>query len=242
MQNKSVKTKKQMQYKTLVIFMFVICISSLFYLLTKGDIVLKKEIKRNGIVVEYGDAISFDIEEYISSKTKNEIINEIHINTTSLSLEEGKNYPAVGTYEIRLEYKKEVKKVKVIVKDTTAPIFKLKEDILFYQGMPLEEQYLVKEVFDLSDYSFSFDLESTMETGIHQVNVVCSDSYGNQSNKTIALTILEDVKKPLFLGLKDRIVPLGSTISYRDGISVIDNSEATLDFEVNTNADRKSVV
>lgn len=61
-----------------------------------------------------------------------EIKKEIKI-TDNLKNEDQKDYPAIGNYTINIKYQDQKLKKKVIVKDTTAPVFRNKE-VSFEEG------------------------------------------------------------------------------------------------------------
>lgn len=117
--------------------------------------------------------------------------------------------------------------------DTTAPVFGLSEQTV-YQGVPVCAEQFVDSVFDNSQnitYEFVNDID-TMTPGTVTVEVCASDESGNSSVQKTEMTILEDMEAPAFRGLADRVVFIGDSFSYRNGVSVSDNSGVELMYDI----------
>ena len=104
----------------------VIIIGGIFYFTREEKIVLALKNKKD-IVVEYGNTVQYSFDDLIQTKDIDkdqlkEIKKETKI-TDNIKKEDQKDYPAIGNYTINIKYQDQKLKKKVIVKDTTAPVF-----------------------------------------------------------------------------------------------------------------------
>ena len=90
------------------------------------------------ILVEYGNTDQYSFDDLIQTKDIDrdklkEIKKETKI-TDNLKNEDQKDYPSIGNYTINIKYQDQKLKKKVIVKDTTAPVFNEINEVSFEEG------------------------------------------------------------------------------------------------------------
>ena len=78
-------------------------------------------LKTDNVTIEFGKNISLKAEDYL--KNEKDFLDKVVVTTNAIN-QEHRDYPAVGEYEVTLEYEnKDSKIVKVYVKDTEPPKF-----------------------------------------------------------------------------------------------------------------------
>lgn len=169
-------------------------------------------LKRNVIIVEYGQPISTDPKDYLylndlDRKKKKDILKNIRftsninnevetiINPDGTINEKDKGYVAVGNYTITLSYKGESKTIKVRVKDTIAPELTVPESVEIIQGTDLAA-YDFKSLMTATDLALMSDF--TFDTSSVDVNVLgeyiakvsIEDSSKNKTKKGFKVVII----------------------------------------------------
>ena len=141
----------------------------------------KLKLKSNELTIEYGSLIDTNVATYLDndeSMTKEVKVDGIPDN------EMNKDYPAIGEYEISLSYKDQTEKVKVIVKDTVAPVF---NDIKDKYEISLDNQLNVDDIKaeDLSEVTVTLDDAKVdyKKTGEYKATVIARDTSGNETKK-----------------------------------------------------------
>lgn len=174
-----------------LIFILIILIAINLFVLNKQQMKLKK----TSITIEYGEKIPLQAKNYLVNDTEDYVIHHVSI-VSDAQNEKDKDYPAVGNYTVVLTYKKEIKKVKVIIKDTTKPIIEGPDNIEIIQGTDLEK-------FDFSSLFTVMDLSQLQEVKYHYSNIVIdkigeydmkisvADQYDNVANRTIKVIVKE---------------------------------------------------
>lgn len=170
----------------------VIIIGGIFYFIREEKIVLSLKNKKD-IVVEYGNTIQYSFDDLIQTKDKDqlkEIKKETKI-TDNIKKEDQKDYPAIGKYTINIKYKDQKLKKKVIVKDTTPPIFNETNEISFVEGTENYDFNQTIKATDLSNVDLQYDMSSLdiNKAGDYQMKAIAKDSSGNQTEKTITVHI-----------------------------------------------------
>ena len=141
-----------------------------------------------------------------------------------------KNVP--GKYEIGLFIgDKECSSVLEIV-DTTAPVVVVKSaTIQSWETISVDS--LVESVTDLSETTVEFEsVPDFTQVGIHDVSIIVKDASGNSSTVVTKVEVLPDEVAPVITGVKDIVVMLGDTISYRKDIQVSDNSGQKISIQI----------
>ena len=88
-------------------------------------------------------------------------------------------------YTINIKYQNQKLKKKVIVKDTTAPVFNEINEVSFEEGTENYDFNQEIKAIDLSNVDLQYDLSSLdiNKAGNYQIKVFAKDSSGNQAEK-----------------------------------------------------------
>lgn len=142
----------------------------------------------------------------------------------------------LGDYEVTILYRDKEYVSKVEVKDTIAPSAAANHLECWIDEMP-EAHEFVKDVVDATEVTYTFANElNTAEAGEYDVSVVLKDQGNNTTTIESKLTVKKDIEPPVFVGLSDKTVTIGSTVSYRTDVSVKDNKDENLTFTVDSSA------
>lgn len=196
-------TGKQKAISAGIIIVSVILILTV-YLTNKPKYLI---LKNNNVTIEYGQTISKELTDYLnidklSKKDKEKVLSNAVL-TLEATNEKDKEYPAIGDYEAVITYKKETKKVKISVKDTTSPVFqKLNEKTGKYEELAVAyETYkdvpLTPETFNVFDLSAKVTVtldESNVDysaTGEYILKVTAEDISKNTSTLEVKVTVKE---------------------------------------------------
>ena len=175
----------------------------------------KWDVKQKEITIEYGEVYEPTINDFVDNETYPDVIDsnttikvnasyEVDLNNDNKPL----GYYAVGDYDIvithKIEYKlfgiilfkaDDVKKVKLSVKDTKAPIFSEDSptEIETYKDCEIEN---IEEKFTATDkapVTISIDKENIdySTVGEYITNVYATDANGNVANKEIKVKVNE---------------------------------------------------
>lgn len=175
----------------------------------------KWDVKQKKITIEYGEVYEPTINDFVDNETYPDVIDnnttikvnasyEVDLNNDNKPL----GYYAVGDYDIivthKIEYKlfgiilfkaDDVKKVKLSVKDTKAPIFSedSPNEMETYKDCEIEN---IEEKFTATDkapVTISIDKENIdySTVGEYITNVYATDANGNVANKEIKVKVNE---------------------------------------------------
>ena len=180
----------------------VVIVGGIYYLTREEKIELSLKNKKE-IFVEYGNTVQYSFDDLIQTKDIDkdklkEIKKEIKI-TDNLKNEDQKDYPAIGNYTINIKYQDQKLKKKVIVKDTTAPVFNEINEVSFEEGTENYDFNQEIKATDLSNVDLQYDLSSldVNKAGDYQIKVFAKDSSGNQAEKEITVHVKEKPKQEL---------------------------------------------
>lgn len=166
---------------------FQIGLAMMTALMVSGCQQEKMKLKNQEYTIEYGDTISNDVSTYLNN-TK-EYMKEVQISGIPAN-EDGKEYPAVGNYELELSNKNDSVKVSVAVKDTVAPIFTDKtESVTVENGKKLDTKLFTAK--DLSKVQMTIDDSKVdySKAGEYKVIVKATDKSNNTTQKEVQLTV-----------------------------------------------------
>ena len=179
-------------------------IISVIYFLTREK-KLPFELNDNkDIIVEYGQVAKITFEKLIKTKNySDEQLKEVKKATkitNNMANEEGKEYPAVGKYKVKLKYDDQTLTKKVIVKDTVKPNIEAPENIDILQGTELKTfdfQSLItaKDLSQLSDISVDYSKVDTDNAGKYDAKITVKDAYNNKAEKQFKITIVAKSQK-----------------------------------------------
>lgn len=132
----------------------------------------------------------------------------------------------VGEYKIAIKYgSNSVMKVKLIVKDTTAPVGAVKA-LFLHDGASVrpEAKDFFEQIIEYSEYTASFASSANINgLGDYAVEVLLKDEHGNEKTYKTTLSVIVDTEPPS-ISLPAYIVGyVGEGIAYRSGVEVRDN-------------------
>lgn len=193
--------------------------SSIWFLQRKPYKIIEKEK-----VVELGDALSLEPKDYVEADE--DVLEVMSIDGSQVSTE------VVGNYELKITYQEEVEVIQISVKDTTPPALVLKgSETDVYMGKSLHMGDMVETVSDLSEVTLSFDEKEEKtelvftESKDKRVSIYAKDAYGNQSQQTFTLHVLEDIEAPEFDGIENTSIRLKQSFDSMAGVSATDNAD-----------------
>ena len=179
------KSKKNIMIGIIVVIMIVAGVS--LYLISSTP---KLELKQETFKVEYGETVSDKAATYISDDFK--AVEDVKLNL-EIKNEKDKEYPAVGEYKGTVSYKDTVLEFKVIIEDTTAPVFKNFKDVIKIEKNAENVEY--DEYFkaeDLSGAAIEIDVTKVKlsKEGKYEVEVIAMDKYDNKTTKAVTIEVI----------------------------------------------------
>ena len=182
------------------LLIIVIAIICAFIMSKKQDKNVLK-LKQDQFIVEYGDSISLDPRVYLKEDINNDIISNTEVEILGdKKYEAGKEYFAVGDYQIQLTYEDEKIQTQVTVKDTTIPILNIPATIEIPKNTDLSK-YDFKSLITASDSSQLTDLKfdtskvDMTKKGEYQATVSVEDSSKNKAEKTFTIKVVAELKE-----------------------------------------------
>ena len=151
---------------------------------------------QENIAIEYGNSYNPKIEELIDISKYNYInIDKVKLET-NIENEQGKEYPAVGKYEVKVCYKNKTLIQKVEIKDTISPEIIMQDSVEIPFGTDLST-YNFKELININDLSeikeFNINLDNVNSnvSGEYIAKVLVEDEYSNKSEKEFKIIVQE---------------------------------------------------
>ena len=172
------------------------------YALTKDnlpDFVLKDS---KTIILEYGEKYSVDGMKLLKTKEMNKEEKETLKKGTEVKsnfkYEDGKDYPAIGNYEIKMTFNNDTLVKKVKVADTIAPELNTEySSIDIVKGTDLNTfdfaELSLYNAMDLSPLEIAYDssaIDSNI-VGMYMLKVVAKDTSNNETAKELTVNITE---------------------------------------------------
>ena len=114
------------------------------------------------------------------------------------------------------------------VPDTTPPVLEGVSDIRCYLGHEVDLLSGITVTDDLDANAVLSVDDSNVDwnaPGTYEITYSATDASGNRSEAVAALTIIEDNTPPVLYGATDRALCVGSTIAYRQGVLVTDDTD-----------------
>lgn len=179
-----------------VILLMIIGMASMDFIKNRDESI---SLLNDEIIIEYGSAYHPTINELIDLAEYDFINVEKVTIENNLENEENKEYPAVGDYEVNINYKNVGLKQTVKVKDTIAPELFIKDNIEIPFGTDLET-YDLKEAISVSDlsqvnrYELDTNNVNVLSSGEYVATVLVSDIYSNETEKEFKVTVGEQEK------------------------------------------------
>lgn len=139
-----------------------------------------------------------------------------------------------GVHTIQIEVDKKVFNSMIEIVDTTPPSV-TPINIESWKGDEVLPVDFIESVSDYSQVRMSFAQVPDFEIpGNQEVTVIIEDFAGNKTEIKPMLTIKEDTEPPVFSGVKDKTIYEGESISYKKGVSVVDNRDKEIKFQVDS--------
>lgn len=140
----------------------------------------------------------------------------------------------VCTYEVQFQYDDELCTSMLVVVDTTPPSAHTAPQQI-YNDETLEADVFITEAFDVSLVSIAFaQAPDFTKVGQQEVLIRLTDESGNTATVTEKLTVIADTTPPVFGELPDITVQVGGAVSYKKDVTVTDDRDGELTFEVDT--------
>ena len=143
------------------------------------------------------------------------------------------NAAPVGEYKVVSSFGEAVNECVVTVKDTTAPVLKLR-DVDIYIGQTAELEDFVVNATDISG-EVELRLANPLpldEVGTHIVVVEAEDINGNVATAEAELRVKADSDPPEFYGVETLYADKHSTPSYYYGVQAVDARDGEVEFWV----------
>ena len=183
------------------------------------------------------DVISELIIEAGTSKelsAKDFIRNYIKTDGLSLTQNDSVNFSVPGSYNVTLISGKYEFPAVVKIADTTPPTA-YAQNRRVYKNKPVPAVDFVYNITDFSAVSVKYKSQPDFSAvGVQTVYLILEDSYGNISEYTAKLTIIEDNMPPKISGELNKTVIAGGTISYRTGVTVTDDCDPNAELVVDS--------
>lgn len=126
--------------------------------------------------------------------------------------------------------------------DTTAPTATPVE-VSVEAGILPDAIECVTNIVDMTNVTVSYkETPDTSEDGVYDVVVLLTDEGGNVTEVETTINVWSDKEAPVISGAGDKTVTVGGSISYRQGVSVVDNMDESPTLEIdNSNVDLNKV-
>lgn len=191
----------------------------------------------NRITIELGDAISTDLDDYVSGFQPGFWVTKLDVTDV--------NTGKVGNYTIKAEHGFQDFTYEVFVVDTTAPVLTLiSEKVYLKEGEMYPVSYFVEDTFDLSgdvtvtvsdvtmpDYRRGYVYSEN--SGQYTLTFYAKDASANESVYTLVVTV---DTPPTITGMKNYYVIPGTTLNYLEFIEAYDIVDGDVSAGVYTNA------
>lgn len=215
--NGLIKTKKGKGILLGILVIILIIFVGVFYINKDKTLQLNKET----VEVEYGKTYNPSLKEIV--KDYGDFNSKDLKLESTIKNEEGKEYPSVGKYEVKVTYKKQEVTQKVEVKDTTKPELTVPENIEILQGTDLstfdfKSLLNATDLSELKDYEIDYSKVDANTVGEYELNVSIQDKYENKTDAKVKATVIE---KPT---INDDEVVVQEVVTNEDGTKTVKNS------------------
>lgn len=144
----------------------------------------------------------------------------------------------VATYPVELKSGNKTYTSALVIVDTVAPQA-TPVDLKVSTLANLKAEQFVTNVLDVTQVTVTFVSEPNPHlSGTQNVVVKLTDEGENVTTITATVTMVVDKQAPVISGAKDLDIYVGDTVSYRKGITVTDNVDASVALQIdNSNVD-----
>lgn len=118
------------------------------------------------------------------------------------------------------------------VVDTIPPVVSYK-NLSSFTKLPRQPEDFIVRASDATKLYYRFENTPDLsKEGEQKLTVIVTDEGGNEVSSQVKLTLKKDTESPVISGVKDITTLLGSSISYKTGVTVTDNCMERLSFTV----------
>lgn len=152
------------------------------------------------------------------------------------------NFHHLGEYPVNLKVDGIDMTVTLKVVDTTAPKV-VGKNCTAALNFGTEPKAFIDEATDATALTYEFGEEPDWSIeGEVPVTVIVTDEGGNKTEVKVTAFLEADTEAPVFMGVGDLSVTLGETVSYRSGVSCIDNCDGEVEYTIDNSLVDLSVV
>lgn len=177
------------------------------------------------VILEAGESIE------LQSFFKNE-----KVKGTFLTIVDEIDTTKLGDYPIQIKVGKKIYQSTLTIQDTVAPVaVVLDATTNINEGIVLEDY--VQSITDATAVTYEYVQEPDVSIpGDAELKVAFTDKAGNQTIVTQKLHVIPDTVAPIITGMEDITAYIGDTISYRSGIEVSDDKDASPTLTIDNSA------
>ena len=186
----------------------------------------KLEIKLFNDIIYHELGYDFSVEEIYFNDHKLDIKN---LNTDKLKVNK------IGEYDISFNIKDKSYVSRVIVRDTKAPILKVK-NLTFYTNSEysIKLEDLISSVEEKSKYTYSSDFDfNNLKLGENKIIINAVDEYKNKSEIEAIIYIKNDDVGPVISGAKDITINKGNESALFAAVSSNDKTDGKCEITYN---------
>lgn len=137
-----------------------------------------------------------------------------------------------GDYPIEIQAAGIVYTSLLHIQDTVAPVVQV-QNITIYNSEKIAIEQFITKAQDVTPLTYAFEEEPNLTLfGEQPLVLVVTDAGGNVVKKDLILTVLEDAVPPVIEGAVDFWAYQNSNIRYKDGITVKDDHDKDVQFDV----------
>lgn len=185
------------------------------------------------LVLEVKSSVKVEAGTVIDVKPEDFVDND-HISVKILSDLSLLDVSKPTIHSIQIEVDGRILNSNIDVIDTTPPVV-IPANKEVWKGDTLSAIDFVSSVIDISAFKVEYGKEPDFEApGNQEISIIVEDFYGNRTEVKPTLTVKLDTEPPVFSGIKDITLYEGDTISYRKGISVSDNRDTDLTYQIDS--------
>lgn len=218
MKRRKSRKRRYRQIRLLFMSLCVLLVISVFTYMK-----LKPKVAK-AVTIEAGTS-GVNIQEFIMDESESaSFLTDIH------SLD----FRRPGTYDVQIAMDGKVYISKLNVVDTVPP----KGESVNYSavmGENVPADALVTNITDATNVTVSFkQIPDTSIPGDQEVVVLLEDAGGNKTEMNAMITVTDDTEAPEILGVRDKTVYIGDTVSHRKGVTVTDNRDEEIELQIDS--------
>lgn len=147
-----------------------------------------------------------------------------------------------GTYDIKIKVKNREFDTKLVIEDTTAPKAEAAE-VVTDKGVLPDPLDCVTNIVDATNVTASYKTKPDVsKNGKASGVVLLVDEAGNKTSIAVTINIWSDEEAPVITGTSDKVITVGSTVSYRKDVTVTDNFDENPTLDIDSSAVNRNKV